>query len=255
MRPQSPTEFVRRTGSTDGELSRRSQFVKLFKQTPIPEEEILSMLGLFTNRQAWSRYIYLNELYQQILPVHGVIMEFGVRWGQNLSLFTNFRGMYEPFNHNRKIIGFDTFEGFPAIHENDGNAPVAVPGAYSVTPGYENYLAQVLDYHESESPIDHIRKFELVKGDACVEIDKYFERNPETIVAFAYFDFDLYQPTKVCLEAIRDRLTKGSIVAFDELNYHTWPGETLALKEVFGLDRYAIKRTPYNPESGYIVIE
>jgi hypothetical protein len=74
-------------------------------------------------------------------------------------------------------------------------------------------------------------------------------------VALAYFDFDLYEPTKVCLEAIKDRLTKGSIVAFDELNYHTWPGETLALKEALGLGRYAIKRTPHNPEPSYIVIE
>lgn len=254
-KPNSPPKILRRTGSSVDELSSRSQFFKLFQQSPIPNDEMLGMLGLFINRQVWSRYLYLDELYKQILPVHGVVMEFGVRWGQNLALFTNLRGMYEPFNHNRKIIGFDTFEGFPLIDEKDGNAPVAVPGAYSVTSGYEQYLEEVLDYHESESPINHIRKFELVKGDSSVEIYKYLGRNPETIVAFAYFDLDLYQPTKICLEAIKDRLTKGSIVAFDELNYHTWPGETLALKEVFGLDRYAIRRTPHNPETGYIVIE
>ena len=39
-------------------------------------------------------------------------MEFGVRWGQNLITLNNLRGIYEPFNHSRKIIGFDTFEGF-----------------------------------------------------------------------------------------------------------------------------------------------
>ena len=53
-----------------------------------------------------------HELYQKILNVHGVVIEFGTRWGQNLALFESFRGMYEPYNHFRKIIGFDTFEGF-----------------------------------------------------------------------------------------------------------------------------------------------
>lgn len=215
----------------------------------------MAQLGLFLSRQSWSRYLYLNELYKMILPVHGVVMEFGVRWGTNLAIFSNLRGMYEPFNHNRKIIGFDTFEGFPSIHEKDGNAKVAVPGAYSVTKGYEEYLEQVLDSHEQESPISHIRKFELVKGDASDEIEGYLERNPETIVALAYFDFDVYEPTKRCLEAIKDRLTRGSIIGFDQLNYHTWPGETLAVKEVLGLDRYAIRRTPHNPEPSYIVVE
>lgn len=249
------TTFVRRTSSTSVELSRRAEFLKLFMQCPIPEEEFLNTLGLFVSRQSWSRYLYLHELYQRILPVHGVIMEFGVRWGQNLALFANLRGIYEPFNHNRKIIGFDTFAGFPSVHQKDGTARVAVAGAYGVTPRYETYLEQVLLYHESESPIAHLQKFELVKGDACEEILRYLDRNPETIVALAYFDFDLYEPTKACLTAIRDRLTKGSVVAFDELNYHTWPGETLALKEVLGLNHYAIRRTPLNPEPGYLVIE
>lgn len=249
------TKIIRRTASTPKELSKRQDFLDLYKEYPMPNDELLGNLGLFVNRHAWSRYLYLNELYKMILGIHGVVIEFGVRWGQNLAFFINLRGMYEPFNHNRKIIGFDTFEGFPRIHEKDGGSAVAVEKAYSVTPNYEDYLDRVLEYHESECPISHIKKYEIVKGDACEQIILYLERNPETIVALAYFDLDLYEPTKTCLEAIKDRLTKGSVVAFDELNYHTWPGETLAVKEVLGLSRYSIKRTPYNPEPSYIIIE
>ncbi len=36
----------------------------------------------------------------------------------------------------------------------------------------------------------------------------------------------MYQPTKELLEAIRPRLTKGGILAFDELAHPKWPGET-----------------------------
>ena len=46
------------------------------------------------------------EIYRKILDVHGVIMEFGVRWGRNLALFESLRGIHEPFNHNRKIVQY-----------------------------------------------------------------------------------------------------------------------------------------------------
>ena len=98
------------------------------------------------------------------------------------------------------------------------------------------------------------KKYQLIKGDATVTIKKYLEDNPETIIALAYFDFDLYEPTKTCLEAIKGHLTKGSILGFDELGFHNFPGETLAMKEVVGLDRYAIKRSSTNPLPSYVVI-
>ena len=109
--------------------------------------------------------------------------------------------------------------------------------------------------HEQESPISHIKKYLLIKEDATVEIEKYLNENPETIIALAYFDFDLYEPTKKCLKAIKAHITRGSVIGFDELNVHDFPGETLALKKIFGLDRYRINRSPYSSNESYIVIE
>jgi hypothetical protein len=240
---------------TQKEESLRSDFYELFKQCPIPENEILSHLGLFIKRQDLSRLLFIHELYRKIIDVHGVVMEFGVRWGQDMALYETFRGIYEPFNHTRKIIGFDTFEGFPTTHEKDGHSNIIQSGAYSVTEGYELYLEKILDYHEQESPISHIKKYQLVKGDATVEIDRYLEENPETIIAFAYFDFDIYEPTRKCLEAIKNHITKGTVIGFDELNLHDYPGETRALKEVLGLSSYKITRSQTSSIQSYIVIE
>lgn len=252
----SETEGVKvLSGSSKGELSAREEFYSLYRNCPIPPNELINNLGLFIKRQELSRILFMDELYKKILDVHGVICEFGVRWGQNLALFESLRGMYEPYNYNRKIIGFDTFEGFPAVHEKDGSSPVIEQGAYNVTKDYQDYLSKIIDYHETESPLSHMKKYELVKGDATVTIHEYLERNPETIIAFAYFDFDLYEPTKVCLEAILPHLTKGSVIGFDELNFHAFPGETLALKEVLGLGKYSIRRNRYNPNVSYIVID
>jgi hypothetical protein len=194
-------------------------------------------------------------MYQKILDVNGVVMEFGVRWGQNLSLFQNFRGIYEPFNHTRKIIGFDTFKGFPSVNSKDGGSEDAAKGAYSVTDKYEEYLNKILSYHESESPISHLKKYELIKGDASKTLKIYLKNNPETIIALAYFDFDIYEPTKKCLELVKGRLGKGSIIGFDELNHSKFPGETIAFDEVLGISNYKIIRSPITPLPSYIIVE
>ena len=52
---------------------------------------------------------------------------------------------------------------------------------------------------------------------------------------------DTYEPTKKCLEVIKPYLTKGSIVAFDELNCDISKGITPALKETFDISRLEIK--------------
>jgi hypothetical protein len=248
-------EIIKKGQSSDEEIIQRDIAYELFKRSPIPSYEVLRNLGLFTNRQTLSRVLFFHEIYKQIVNVHGVVMEFGVRWGHNLALFSSFRGMYEPYNHTRKIIGFDTWAGFPSIAEQDGKDDIIKVGALQVSDDYDKYLAEVLDYHESESPLPHIKKYELVKGDCSETLEKYLIDNPETIIALAYLDLDLYEPTKKVLTLIKDRLTKGSIIGFDELNYHQFPGETLAVKEILGLDKYSIRRSPLAPMPSYIVVE
>jgi hypothetical protein len=243
------------TLSSPKEVGLRQGPHKAFDECPIPKNELFTNLGLFLNRQTLSRILFMHELYQKIINVHGIVVEFGTRWGQNLALFSSFRGMYEPFNYTRKIVGFDTFEGFRAISPQDKGSEGVVAGGYGVSENYETYLERILSYHEQESPLAHIRKYELVKGDAMVTVPKYLRENPETIIALAYFDFDLYEPTKKCLEFIKDYVTRGSVLAFDELNHPAFPGETIAVREVLGLQKYKIVRSPLTPGTSYVVIE
>ncbi|REJ84078.1 MAG: crotonobetainyl-CoA--carnitine CoA-transferase [Bacteroidetes bacterium] len=237
------------------QADNRKELLDLFNESPIPDEELLRNLGLYLNPADLRKFLFMNDMYTKNISVHGVIMEFGVRWGQNLSLLQSLRSIYEPFNYSRKIIGFDTWEGFPSVHEKDGKEENIQKGGYSVTRNYETYLQKLLRNLEKESPLDHMQKFELVKGDAIKELDKYLIAHPETIISMAYFDFDIYEPTKKCLELIRPHLTKGSVIGFDELNQPKFPGETVALREAFGLDRYKIQRSPYSHYQSYIIID
>ena len=247
-------KIKRKEYASENEKAQRAEIVELFKNCPIPENELLENLGLFIKRKDLTRVLFMNEIYQKQVDVHGVIMEFGCRWGQNMALFESFRGIYEPYNHNRKIIGFDTFSGFLKIDKKDAISDVAKVGYYATTPGYEKYLGKVLEYHESESPISHIKKFEIIKGDATITLKKYLKENPETIISLAYFDMDLGEPTKKCLRLIKNHIAKGTVIGFDELNVHDW-GETEAFKEVLGLANHRIIRSKYSTVNSYIVIE
>ena len=237
------------------EKSARDQFVEHFRNCPIPNDQILSNLGLFLNSKNLARILFVDYLYKKIIDTQGIVIEFGTWWGQNLALFSSLRGIYEPFNRHRKIVGFDTFTGFPGISEKDGGSDLMVKDNLSLPENYVDYLRKIMELQEKDNPMSHIKKFDIVAGDATLTIDKFLKEYPETIVSLAYFDFDIYEPTKKCLEAIKPRLIKGSILGFDELNDHDSPGETAALNEVFGLNNIKLKRFPYVSRTSYFVVE
>ena len=200
-----------------------------------------------------NRILHYHELYKKILDVPGVICEFGVQWGATMSQLVALRTLYEPFNRSREIFGFDTFEGFPSVDGKDG-AALAV-GDYSSAENYQASLEKILTIHESLAPLPQIKKFGLIKGDASETIGPWLESHKYAIISMAIFDMDLYKPTKDVLEQILPRLTKGSLLVFDELNCPQFPGETLALDEVLGLNRLTLKRSIYEPYCSWAVFE
>jgi hypothetical protein len=233
----------------------RQTLLRLFKGTPIPDDQLLANLGLYLRSLMLAKILYLNELYQRIMGIPGTIMEFGVWWGANLALFESLRSVYEPYNWTRKVVGFDTFAGYQSVSSEDGDSPYVAVGGYSVAEGYEDYLREVLDAHEAENVVAHIKKYDLVKGNVLQTIDQYLDENPETIIALAYFDLGLYEPTRKCLESIAPHLVRGSILAMDELSSHDFPGETKAFKEAIGLDRYRIVKSQFLPDRSYVIVE
>lgn len=241
--------------SSSQEKNLAAEFISLFKQCPLPDDEILANLGLFLTSKNLSRILFFYEIYKKIIHTHGVIVEFGVRWGQTLSIMSALRGIFEPFNRHRKIIGFDTFEGFIGMCEKDGQLCKCEDGAFTVSPNYENFLDKVLSIQEKVNPISHLKKYELVRGDAVKTVPEYLERHPETIISLAIFDFDIYVPTKVAMQAIKPHLCKGSIMVFDELCDDVFPGETVALQEVFGVWNLRIKRFPMTSRVSYAEVK
>ena len=249
-------KFNVETVASDEQVSARTELARMVRVSAIPDAELAKNLTLFLPWQETMRVLFIAELYRQIIEVPGVIIEFGTRWGRNLSLLSTLRTTLEPLNHNRKIVGFDTFRGLLPKSEKDGHSEYAAAGSLAVTLDWKAQLEKILSIHERGTPYPHIKKHEVIEGDAVERLTEYLGRHPETIIALAYFDMDLYEPTKKCLERILDgHVTKGTVIAFDEVNHSTFPGETIALREVVGLRNVALRKSWLNPLCGYYIVE
>lgn len=203
-------------------------------------------------RPSLARILYLARIYEKIIPIPGVICEFGAHWGTTSVVLTNLRALLEPYNYSRRLFVFDTFQGFGPVHASDG---VAQEGDFALPESYRDQLGQLLALAESLSPNSHIKKHEIFAGDASETVHHFLRQQPEAIVSLAIFDMDVYQPTKDALAAIMPRLTKGSLLVFDELNYPIYPGETAAVAEVLGLDKLRLRRDPWMPHCAWAVWE
>ena len=239
----------------DGERAVRKELAGLLQSSPIPPAELIENLGLYAPRQALSRLLFFHELYRRILDVHGMILDFGCRYGQTLALWQTFRGMYEPVNYSRRIYGFDTFDGIAGSGDLDGDAQEASDGSYGVPPDYDTHLKAVLECQRRLNPLPQVQSCEVYKGDARDTLAAHLMEHPETLVALAYFDMDAYAPTRDCLELILDRLPAGAVIGFDELCDPVFPGETAAFLELLGERRLKLQRVPYVPGPAFVVIE
>jgi hypothetical protein len=234
-------------------VTGRQQIAEALLHSPIPPNELLRNLGLFVLPMEIKRFLFFDSLYRKQLNTPGVVLEFGCRWGQNLAVLQCLRAIYEPYNFLRKIVGFDTFSGLSGVTDKDGRADVAADGAYGVGEGYEKYLDHLLALKESQSPMPQVRKYDLIKGNAPEKLEEYLRAHPEVIVSFAYFDMDIYEPTVQCLRLLKGRLTKGSVVGFDELNFPEFPGETVALQEAIGLNNVRLRRNRWCANESFFI--
>lgn len=198
----------------------------------------INKLGNFTKfvpRESIARFLIKYEMFKEILDVQGVIIECGVLFGGGLMTWAQLSAIMEPANHQRRIVGFDTFEGFPSISKEDkakASSTLCEKGELAVD-SYEDLLECIRLYDKTRC-FNHLNKVELVRGDVLETIPLYIEDNPHLVVSLLYLDFDVYKPTKNALEHFLPRMPKGSIVGFDQLNQAPWPGETVAVLKQFG---------------------
>lgn len=130
---------------------------------------------------------------------NGLYVEFGVAQGAGSKLFGK---LLKP--HGLSMTGFDSFEGL----EEDwtGIQTGRAAGAFSTGGKLPRVPSNVT----------------LVKGMVQDTLPSYLKETGKAPFAFVHMDMDTYTPTAFVLNAIKKRLTKGTVILFDEL--YGYPG-------------------------------
>jgi hypothetical protein len=226
-----------------------------FKNSSLTETQKLQAFAKYVRRQDLSRFLAKNELFKLQLDKPGIIVECGCYSGAGTFTFAQLSAIYEPYNHTRKIVVFDTFEGFPNLSEKDSNLfREYKTGDLFVSDSIVDEILNGVSLFDRNRPLSHIPKIVIQKGDANNLIPNYLIDNPHTIVSMLYLDFDIYEPTLCAIKNFLPRMPKGSILAFDELNAKSFPGETLALMDSLGINNVEIKKTIFDSYISYIIL-
>ena len=207
------------------------------------------------NRISLSKILFYDEIVRKISNIPGVIIELGVQWGALTSLLYNLTAIHEPYNFRRKVIGFDTFSGFPAssLSEseiNQGWREHDLAGSLDA-----RQIAELcLDAHQVFSGMSHMRRHQFVVGDVVQTLPAWFQDNPSETVSLCIFDMDLGKPTRESLKNILRRSQKGTILVFDEYSHPSFPDEGAVVRETLDIMKLQPIKSPLLPYTSYIVL-
>ena len=254
MSVKDPDRFAEKA-MPDSEKDFRLAQERLIAESGLSHTEKFQNFPVFTSRQKITRLLARYELFKMIQDIPGHIFECGVLFGGGLFSFAHFSAIFEPVNCQRRVVGFDTFEGLPQLHEKDKSRTSSSKlqaGAMSID-SYD-YLIRAARIFDMNRALPHLPKIELVRGDVRQTMPRYLEENTHVLVALLYLDMDIYLSTKAALSACIDRMPKGAIIAFDEFSCERWPGETAALIDTLPVREANLKRFNYESYLSYLVV-
>ena len=247
---------IEKTRNTDAQVSFYDQFNAFLQESPVPLLDKFRAFSVYTTRQVITRFLERYELYKLIQRTPGNIVECGVGSGYGLMTLAHLCTIFEPYHYVRRLIGFDTFQGFPDLTDKDFGAKTKAEHMKKGGLAFDTYatLQEAIRLFDLNRPIGHLDKIELVRGDICDTFPAYLERDPSLVISLLYLDLDLYKPTLDTLRLSIDRIPKGGVIVFDELNHTDYPGETRALMETIGVSNLRLKRFDFSTMLAYAVV-
>jgi hypothetical protein len=140
---------------------------------------------------------------------------------------------------DRRLLGFDSFEGLPApIERVDG--PWLAKGVFA-----DADFDECREFFDRERLSDRVT---LVRG----WFDRTASRIGEHTLALLHIDADLYESVKTALEASWDRLSPGGVAVFDDYRHPDCAGCTIAVEEFFASRDEVIHTQPGMNYSAFV---
>lgn len=193
----------------------------------------------------FSKFVTHLEFFRQTSTVRGEIVEFGIFKGNSFFRWIKFRDLLEQTS-SRKVIGFDIFGDFPEAHFEDDKSKreafiTETNGGQSIS------FDEISDLLKQQGLLKNV---DIIKGDILTTLDEYLSNNPHLKISLLHIDVDLYEPTKVILEKLYDKVTTGGIIIFDD--YGAFAGTNKAVDDFFK-GKAEIKKLPFSNAISYIV--
>ena len=113
-------------------------------------------LGLSFGGSLLLEFLRYGSYNEKIVMKPGIIIDLGTWRGQTAVLCENLRAILEPLHFNRRIVCFDTFEGYVGFSDKDKATDLHQDGTYRVGADYSEYLAALLMLHEQNNAMGHV---------------------------------------------------------------------------------------------------
>jgi SAM-dependent methyltransferase len=166
------------------------------------------------------RSLAVADLLRGTLDVPGDVAEFGCWRGANTMLMAKLLRLWDPMGP-KVVHAFESFEGLQAFSDEDG-AAVEQAGRYRGS--REEFEAAISLYELGDEIALHAGRIDET-------LPAVLEATPSLSFSFVYCDTDLYESTQAIVRHLHPRLSKGGVFVFDEWNYESFAGETLAVRE------------------------
>jgi len=110
---------LEKTRNTAEQMTWYDDLERFAEDAPWSTIDKVNYFPSFSSRQSITRFIETYEFYNLIRDVPGSIIECGVAAGSFLMGMAHFCAIFEGIHYVRKVVGFDTFEGFVEVNKED----------------------------------------------------------------------------------------------------------------------------------------
>jgi len=137
---------------TDAERQVGANIQRIFTECPDSVELKLENFPKYVRRQHLKRFLALYEIFKLVLPIKGSIVECGVFRGFGVMSWAKLSAILEPENLTRRIYGFDTFAGFPGVHDKDQSGFTSASIGELSSNSHDELLALLAEHDADRGP-------------------------------------------------------------------------------------------------------
>ena len=182
------------------------------------------------------QFRYFLSLFNKISNIQGDIVELGIGEGNTFTMLAYMVGSEET-SFKRRLLGFDSFEGFPEPDVKDVSPREPQKGEWKISEDMVHKRLEKSGILKTYPSLD----FKITKG----FLNEILPKFPESQIAFLHIDVDLYSGYRDALFHLFPKVASGGVILFDEYkdfpveplygngSIDKWPGCTQAVDEYF----------------------